>query len=171
MQRRLLELGAWTRVFPIRVIVQYDQHMLGKALRLVLVAVFIVTLATACGGSSGKKNTTATQATTTPAKLPFKAVISAPSHHPVMNKNWPIAVTVSNLSGKPIAATLQMNVLLGSVQIGQIDNGKIYHFVGRHHENIVWPQQAVGNALTLQAVVKVKGKTMKLPWAVSVVAK
>jgi len=146
--------------------------MLGKALRLVLVAVFIVTLAAACGGSSGKKNATTTRATTTPAKLPFKAVISAPGHHPVMKKNWPITVTVSNLSGKPIAATLQMNVLgLGSVQVGQIDNGKIYHFVGRHHENIVWPQQAVGNALTLQAVVKVNGKTMKLPWAVSVVTK
>jgi hypothetical protein len=145
--------------------------MLGKAHRLVLVAVFVVAFAAACGSSSGKKNATTTRATTTPAKLPFKAVISAPSHHPVMNRNWPITVTVSNLSGKPIAATLQMNVLLGSVQVGQIDNGKIYHFVGRHHENIVWPQQAVGNALTLQAVVKANGKTMKLPWAVSVVTK
>ena len=145
--------------------------MLGKMLRLVLVAVFIVTLAAACGGSSGKKNATTTRATTTSAKLLFKAVISAPSHHPVMYKNWPITVTASNLSGKPIAATLQMNVLLGSVQVGQVDNGKIYHFVGRHHENIVWPQRAVGNALTLQAVVKVKGKTMKLPWAISVVTK
>ena len=145
--------------------------MLRKTLRLVLVAVFIVTLASACGGGSGKKNTTTTRATTTPAKLPFKAFISAPGHHPVMKKNWPITVTVSNLSGKPIAATLQMNVLLGTVRVGQIDNGKIYHFVGRHHENIVWPQQAVGNALTLQAVVKANGKTVKLPWAISVVTK
>ena len=145
--------------------------MLRKTLRLVLVAVFIVTLASACGGGSGKKNTTTTRATTTPAKLPFKAFISAPGHHPVMKKNWPITVTVSNLSGKPIAATLQMNVLLGTVRVGQIDNGKIYHFVGRHHELITWPPASIGQPLTLQSVVTVNGAAKKLLWTISVVRK
>ena len=146
--------------------------MRGKSLRLVFIAVFIVALATACGGSSGKKNTTTTvHLTATVAKLPFTATFSAPSHQPKVNKNWPIRVTVTDLSGKPIAATLQMNVLLGTLQVGQIDNGKIYHFVGSHHENITWPLQAVGNKLMLQAVVKAKGKTEKIPWAISVVKK
>jgi len=145
--------------------------MRGKSLILVLIVVFVLAFAAACGGSSGTKKATTTQATTAPSALSFKAAFSAPSHHPVVNKNWPITVTVTDLSGKPVAATLQMNVLLGSLQVGQIDNGKIYHFVGRHHEIITWPQASVERKLTLQSVVKVKGKTKKLSWAVSVVKK
>jgi hypothetical protein len=145
--------------------------MRGKPLLLVLIAVFVLASAAACGGSSGTKKATTTRATPAPSALSFKAAFSAPSHHPVVNKNWPITVTVTDLSGKPVAATVQMNVLLGSLQVGQIDNGKIYHFVGRHHEIITWPQASVGHKLTLQSVVKVKGKTEKLSWAVSVVKK
>ena len=145
--------------------------MRGKPLLLVLIAVFVLTSAAACGGSSGTKKATTTRATPAPSALSFKAAFSAPSHHPVVNKNWPITVTVTDLSGKPVAATVQMNVLLGSLQVGQIDNGKIYHFIGRHHEIITWPQASVGHKLTLQSVVKVKGKTKKLSWDVSVVKK
>lgn len=145
--------------------------MRGKSLILVLIVVFVLAFAAACGGSSGTKKATTTQATTAPSALSFKAAFSAPSHHPVVNKNWPITVTVTDLSGKPIAATLQMNVLLGSLQVGQIDNGKIYHFVGRHHENIVWPPASIGQPLTLQSVVTVKGEAKKLLWTLSVVRK
>jgi hypothetical protein len=141
-----------------------------KALRLVLLAAFLLTFAAACGGSSRTKNAVATKPTT-PATLPFRATFSAPTHSPVVNKNWPITVIVTDLSGKPIAATLQMNVLLGSLRVGQIDNGKIYRFVGRHHEIITWPLGAVGHQLTLQSVVKVNGKTKKLLWAISVAKK
>ena len=137
-----------------------------------LVAACLVALAASCGGSTAK--TTSTTETTTPKPPPaaaFKAVFSAPSHHPVVNKNWPITVTVTDLAGKPVAATLQMNVLFAGAQVGQIDEGKIYHFVGRHHENIVWPPESIGQPLTLQSVVTVKGKTKKLLWPVSVVRK
>jgi|GEM_PF-850686 hypothetical protein len=144
-----------------------------RSLRLVLVAGFVLALATACGGGSGTTSSTTAKATTTnataPVKLPFKATFSAPSHHPIVKKNWPITVNVTDLSGKPIAATLQMNFLLGTLRVGQVDNGKIHHFTGRYHENITFPAAAVGNQLTLQAVVKAKGKTKKLPWAISVV--
>jgi len=138
-----------------------------KPLQLVLLAVSVLAFTAACGGSSGTEKATTKNATT----LPFKATFSAPTHHPVVNKNWPITVTVSNLSGKPIAATLQMNVLLGSLQVGQVDNGKIHRFVGRYRENITWPKESVGHKLTLQAVIKAKGKTKKLLWAVAVVSK
>ncbi len=141
-----------------------------KALRLVLLVAFSLAFAAACGGSSSATSAITTKLTT-PSTLPFKATFSAPSHHPVVNKNWPITVIVTDLSGKRIAATLQMNVLLGSLRVGQIDNGKIYHFVGRHHEIITWPLSAVGHQLTLQAVVKAKGKAKKLLWAVSVAKK
>ncbi len=143
--------------------------MSGRSLRLVLVAGFVIVFAVACGGGKTAKKTTAPRTTATPVKLSFKATLVAPNHHPVVNEKWPITVKVTNLSGKPIAATLQMNVLFAGARVGQVDNGKIYHFVGRHHEIITWPAAAVGHQLTLQAVVKVKGKTKTLLWPLSVV--
>ncbi|MGA9762111.1 MAG: hypothetical protein WBQ14_06795 [Gaiellaceae bacterium] len=141
-----------------------------KSPQVVALVVFVLAFAAACGGSSSPTSA-ATIKSTAPTAFPFKATFSAPSHHPVVNKNWPITVIVTDLRGKRIAATLQMNVLLGSLRVGQIDNGKIYHFIGRHHENITWPLSAVGHPLTLQSVVKAKGKTKKLLWSVSVVKK
>ena len=138
--------------------------------RLALV-VLVPALATACGGGSGTTNATTTKVATkatTPAKLPFKATFSATDHHPVVDKNWRIKVKVTGPSGKPIAATVQMNVLLGSLRVGQIDNGKIHRFTGRYGEIITWPVAAVGNKLTLQAVVKAKGKTKTFLWPIAV---
>ena len=138
--------------------------------QIVLFAVFMLVFAAACGASSGATTASTTKPTASSA-LPFKATFSAPSHHPVVNKNWPITVTVSNPAGKPIAATLQMNVLFQGAQVGQIDNGKIYHFVGRHHELITWPPASIGQPLTLQSVVTVNGAAKKLLWTISVVRK
>ena len=137
-----------------------------KSLQIALLAAFVLASATACSSSGAKSSSTGGS---TPAALTFKATFSAPTHHPAVNKNWPITVTVTDLSGKPIAATLQMSVLFSGARVGPIDNGKLYHFVGSHHENITWPKRSIGYLLTLQAVVKAKGKTKKLLWAVSVV--
>jgi hypothetical protein len=147
--------------------------MKNRALHLTLIAVLLLSAASACGGSksSTKPGTTSTTGTTTPQPT-FKATLTATSHHPVVNNtHWFVTVTVSDLSGKPIAATLVMNVLFSGNQVGQIDNGKIYHFVGRHHEAITWPVDSLGYPLTLEAVVTVKGKTQKLLWPIKVVRK
>jgi hypothetical protein len=136
---------------------------------LVLVAALLVLVAAACGGSS--KSTSATSTKTTPT-FPFKATFSATSHRPVAkSKTWFVTATVSDLSGKPIAATLQMNVLFGGGQVGQIDNGKVHSFVGHYREQVVWPKKSIGYPLTVQAVIKAKGKTKKLLWPIKVVAK
>ena len=140
------------------------------SLRVVVIAVLALAIAGARGGGLGAKAAT-TSPSATASALPFKATFSAPSHHPVVNKNWPITVTATDLSAKPIAATLQLNVLLGILQVGQVDNGKVHHFVGHYRENVTWPRASVGHKLTLQAVVKAKGKTKKLSWTISVVNK
>ncbi len=164
--------------FPDLEIVQYHQYMQRRSLSLLLVGAFVLAFASACGGSSGTKTATTTKtltkATTTvtpPAKLPFKATFSAVNHHPVVGKDWRIAVEATDLSGKPIAATLQMNFLFDGVQVGQVDNGKIHRFSGSHHEVIVFPVAAVGRKLTLQALIKAKGKTKTVLWPISVVKK
>ncbi len=160
--------------FPNTPLVQYDSDMRAKVKSPVLVAVLLVALAASCGGNKSTAETTSsagTIATKPPPAAAFKAVFSAPTHHPVVNKNWPIMVTVTDLADKPVAAMLQMNVLFAGAQVGQIDNGKIYHFVGRYHEIITWPMDSIGHPLTLQSVVTVKSKKKKLLWSVSVVRK
>ena len=156
-----------------------------QAFRLILVAGVLVLLVSACGGSKSPAKSTGTVPTTAKvkpaaAKPAFKAGLTATSHRPVVNDlSWAITVTVSDLSGKPIAASLHMQVLFGSLVVGQIDAvgkngtgpGNVYHFVGRYHEKISWPLAAVGHALTLQAVVTAKGQTKKLDWPISVVKK
>ncbi len=159
--------------FPNHVKVQYDQHVQRRTLSFFLVAVFVLAFATACGGGKTAKTTTAPRTNTTPApaKLSFKATLVAANHHPVVNKNWLITVTATSLSGKPIAATLRLNVLTGGFGAYAVDNGKVHRFNGKYHEYITWPQSSVGFPLKLQAAVKAKGQTQKLLWAVSIVKK
>jgi hypothetical protein len=152
--------------------VQYDPSMRTRIVRLALIAGLLIVLASGCGGSKKSPTSSTTTRTTTAVKPTFKANLTATSHHPIVNnKKWAITVTVSDLSGKPIAATLRMNVLFNGGVVGKIDNGKVYHFVGRHHEFISWPQASVGLSLTLQAVVTAKGQTKKLVWPIAVVKK
>jgi hypothetical protein len=155
-----------------------------RSTSLVLAATFVLATAAACGGGAKTTtptttakppvtapkgaSTTATPKITPASKLTFKAHLTAANHHPVVNKNWPITVTVTSLSGKPIAATLTLNVVTPGFGTYQVDNGKVYHFVGRHYENITWPGNAVGFALKLQALVTVKGQTAELLWPLTV---
>jgi hypothetical protein len=114
-------------------------------------------------------------------RLPFKAVLKAPTHHPVVNKPWPISIRVTNLKGKPIAASVHMQVLFNGLVVGQIDEvktggpGRVYKFVGTWREKkgdeITWPIDSVGYRLTFQAVVTAKGATKKLNWWIQVVKK
>ena len=142
-----------------------------RSLPAVFVAFIVLALATACGGSSSPKSGPASTTPATPATQSFKATFSATNHHPVVNKNWSITVTATDPGGKALAATVQLNVMLGSLQVGQVDNGKVHHFVGHYREKITWPAASVGHGLTLQAVIESGGKTRRLPWAISVVKK
>ena len=134
------------------------------------VAALLLAAVSGCGGGRNTAKAT-TKATTTPDQAVFKATLTAPNHHPVVNEKWPIAVKVTNLADKPIAATVQMTVLFAGAQVGQVDNGKIYHFKGRHHEIITWPAASVGRQLTLQFVVKAGGMTKKILWPIVVTRK
>jgi hypothetical protein len=113
--------------------------------------------------------------------LPFRAVLKAPTHHPVANKPWPISIRVTDLKGRPIAAKLHMQVLFMGAVVGQIDEtrpggpGRVYKFVGTWREKkgneITWPLASVGHRLTFQAVITAKGATKKLNWWIQVVKK
>ena len=99
-------------------------------------------------------------------------MVSSPTHHPKVNVPWPVRVTVTDATRKPIAATLTMRVLFGTQPVGTIDNGATYHFVGTWQERkgneITWPAASRGMSLTLQFVVKTQGATVRKNWTISV---
>jgi hypothetical protein len=140
--------------------------MTKRTLPVVTLAVVLLVLLGACGG--GKKTTT----TAAPPPFPFKATFSATSHRPVAtSKDWYITATARDLAGKPIAASLEMNVLFGGAQVGEVDNGKVHKFAGNYREQVVWPKRSIGYALTVQAVIRAKGKKKTFLWPIKVVPK
>lgn len=98
--------------------------------------------------------------------------VISPTHKPKVNVPWPVKVRVTNAAGKPIAATLTMQVMFEGAAVGKIDNGAVYHFVGTWQEKagneITWPADSRGEPLTLQFVVKAEGVTVRKNWAITV---
>ena len=83
-----------------------------------------------------------------------------------------MTIRAVSAAGKAVAGTLRMRVLLGGSPVGQIDNGRAYHFVGLWHEKpgqeITWPKAATGQPLVFEAVVTSHGETHKARYAIRV---
>jgi hypothetical protein len=98
--------------------------------------------------------------------LPFKATLHAPTHTPRVNTAWPISIRVTDRSGRPVRARLTMRFLYAGVPVGKVDNGRVYTFTGTWREPkgqaITFPAQSRGQRLTFQALVTVRGRTVKL---------
>ena len=102
----------------------------------------------------------------------INVTVSSPTHKPKVNVPWPVKVTLTNAKGKPVAATLTMQVLFSGQPVGKIDKGAVYHFVGTWQERkgneITWPASSRGEPLTLQFIVKAQGITVRKNWAITV---
>ena len=127
------------------------------------------------GYGHGQGGAQAAQARSVTAVAPLahiEVTISSPSHTPKVNVPWPVKVTVANAAGKPVAATLTMQVLFAGQPVGKIDNGAVYHFVGTWRERkgheITWPAAARSEPLSLQFIVKADGVTVRKTWAITV---
>jgi hypothetical protein len=98
----------------------------------------------------------------------FKATLSAPTHAPKINVHWPYQVTVTDLKGKPLAATLSLAVVdpVGGVHPVQYGSSTKYitnvPIKGTFRNYVIWPPaSAVGLALKFRATLKsAKGKAV-----------
>jgi hypothetical protein len=101
-----------------------------------------------------------------------RVTIISPTHAPKVNAAWPVRVTVTSSAGKPLAASLTMQVLFDGTPVGKIDNGAVYHFVGSWQERkgnpITWPAASRGEPLTLEFIVKTLGQTVDKDWSILV---
>jgi hypothetical protein len=102
------------------------------------------------------------------APLPFRARLIAATHRPKVNAPWPFTVRVTDLSGRPLRATLHMQILYGGAVVGQVDTGARYTFVGSWHERkgqeVTWPAESRGTTLVFEVVVTAKHRTTKLDY-------
>lgn len=98
---------------------------------------------------------------------------------PVVDQPWRWTVTARSVSGKPLAAKLRLQILLGSTVVGcwkatamvpctGAGSGTWIRFRGKRTGLLTWPAQSVGVKLTFQAVVVAGGKMRKLQAPVAV---
>jgi hypothetical protein len=134
--------------------------------RFLLAAVAVAALA-GCGGHSKT-------AMTSVAKLAPKihVTLTADSHHPRVGKPWRYEVRVTDASGKPVAASIHLQILFGGVPVGQVGRHRVEKGVWQEtigaDRNAPFPARAQGQPLVLQAVAKALGATRKADYWIKV---
>ena len=150
-----------------------------------LFAAVVLLLATAglggCGGSKGSAPpapaTTAAAAAgstvTTPASLPFRATLTAPTRTPKVNGKWRYAVRVADLEGKPIPARITVQVVDPLNQPHPVDyddtTRKIVDWpvAGLFRDFVIYPASARGVPLRFRVIVRAAGRFATLTYVVT----
>jgi hypothetical protein len=94
------------------------------------------------------------------------ATLHAGTHHPRVQRPWPIHFTVTS-GGRPARASVNYEYLLGSQVVAHRSH---YTFTGHFADVFKWPAAAVGYPLTFRAVIVADGATIDLDYAVQVTA-
>jgi hypothetical protein len=130
-----------------------------------IAALALILIAAGCGGHSPAK-----------PKVEFRPAVNvsiiSSTHHPKVNRPWPVMVRVTDSAGKSLPARLTMRILFGGAPVGKVDNGKVYRFVGSWQERkgneITWPPASRGQPLQFEAIVTARGTTVKRTWSIVV---
>ena len=118
-------------------------------------------------------------ASTAAAANPVKASLTTSSAKPVVDQPWRWTVVVKNSAGRPIAARMRLQILVGTTVVGcwkgtaitQCTGAKAgtwIAFKGKRTGVIAWPAQSAGIKLTFQAVVVAQSRTLRLRAPVTV---
>ncbi len=152
-------------------------------------------LVAGCGSSSGSNSTRASTATSTPQATTSTSAASTPStsttqatstaaglvtstsgavtatlhagtHHPKVNRAWPIRFTVTS-AGRPAKASVSYEYLFAGQVVAHRSH---YTFTGHFSDIFSWPSSAVGYPLRFRAVIVSEGATVNLDYPVQVTA-
>jgi hypothetical protein len=113
------------------------------------------------------------------ATPPFKASLKTTTTTPIVDQPWRWTVVARDAAGKPLAARLRLQILVGTLVVGcwkgsamtqcsGANAGDWIPFKGVKRGVLTWPAQSAGVKLTFQAVVNAKGKTVRLRSPVTV---
>jgi hypothetical protein len=89
----------------------------------------------------------------------------ASTHHPRVNRNWPVGFMVSR-AGRPVKAEVRYRYLFAGQVVARRSH---YTFTGSFHDIFMWPSSAVGYPLTFRAVISAGGVMLNLDYPVQVV--
>ncbi len=93
----------------------------------------------------------------------FKATFAAPTHRPKVNAKWFYTVRVTNLSGRPIRATITSQIRdpyggIHAVEFGCCKRNVLNHpFTGVFRDYVQFPPEAQGFRLRFRVIVKALG--------------
>jgi hypothetical protein len=131
-----------------------------------VLAAAIVILAAGCGGHGHKA-----VAPPKPKQAPIHVSLTADSHHPRVGKPWHYEVRVTS-DGRPVPATVHLQILLGGAPVGQIGKHRVANGVWQEtigtDGNQPFPSEAKGIRLVFQATAKARGQTGKANWWIEV---
>jgi hypothetical protein len=140
----------------------FDRRALAPG-ALLLIAALAVPLA-ACGGSSKHATTTSaathaggavTSSNAAPAH-DLTVHLSAPQSEPKAGGFWPITVTATSPTGRPVEGTVSYAYLFGSAVVARRPGGAMHG--GVFHDRMEFPARAVGYPLTVEVIVKGQGE-------------
>ena len=107
------------------------------------------------------------------AANPVRATMKTSSTKPVADTPWRYTITVKNQAGKPLAAKVRLQILLGTFVVGcwkrtaivpcsGATSGTWISFKGKRTGVIRWPAQSAGAKLMFQATVVAMSRALKL---------
>ncbi len=114
-----------------------------------------------------------TVAASAAAANPVRATMKTSSTKPLADTPWRYTITVKNQAGKPLAAKVRLQILLGTLVVGCWKRNAIVpcsgatagtwiSFKGKRTGVIRWPAQSAGVKLTFQATVVAMSRSLKL---------
>jgi hypothetical protein len=120
-----------------------------------------------------------TVAVSAAAANPVRATMSTSSTKPLVDTPWRYTIIVKDRAGKPLAAKVRLQILLGTVVVGCWKRtamvacsgptaGTWISFKGKRTGVITWPAQSAGIKLTFQATVVAGSRPLKLRAPVTV---
>lgn len=134
-----------------------------------LLAALLLAVLAGCGGH--KAATTAARSTT-PTAPGIRVKLTADSHHPRVRKPWHYEVRVTDATGKPVPASVHLQILFGGAPVGQIGRHRVQNGIWRETlgvpGNPPFPARARGIRLVFQAVATARGQTAKANYWIQV---
>jgi hypothetical protein len=97
-----------------------------------------------------------------------RASLVGANHKPIVGKDWPYSVHVTDASGKPLSGTVDIEFTFGGQVVGH--DSPPTHPVknGLWHDTLTFPAASAGQPLSLQAVVHTSTGSVTLGWPVTV---
>ena len=99
----------------------------------------------------------------------FRAGFAATTHNPTVNAKWPFVVSAKTLSGKPLKASVHLQVFLNGKRVDIVGWRQ---FTGTYKSFKRWPASTRGQTYVFQALVIATGANdrkaqLKLNYAVT----